>query len=59
MRTDRRPPEDFDAIVDGVLEDVLAAVAELRAGALEPRPETCSYNDKGCAYPTICRCEAA
>jgi len=38
---------------------VLAAVAELRAGALEPRPETCTYNDKGCAYPTICRCEAA
>ncbi len=59
VRTDRRTPEDFDAILDGVLEDVLAAVAELRAGALEPRPETCTYNDKGCAYPTICRCEAA
>jgi hypothetical protein len=59
VRTDRRSPEDFDAIVDGVLEDVLAAVAELRAGALEPRPATCTYNDKGCAYPTICRCEAA
>ena len=59
VRTDRHPREAFDAIVDGVLEDVLAAVAELRAGALEPRPSTCSYNDKGCMYPTICRCEAA
>ncbi len=59
VRTDRHPREPFEAIVDGVLEDVLAAVAELRAGALEPRPSTCSYNDKGCAYPTICRCEAA
>jgi ATP-dependent helicase/DNAse subunit B len=59
VRTDRHPREDFDAIVDGVLEDVLDAVAELREGALEPRPSTCSYNDKGCSYPTICRCEAA
>ena len=58
VRTDRHPREAFDAIIDGVLEDVLAAVAELRAGALEPRPSTCSYNDKGCTYPTICRCEA-
>ena len=59
VRTDRHPREAFDAILDGVLEDVLEAVAELRAGALEPRPATCSYNDKGCAYPTICRCAAA
>jgi len=59
VRTDRRPQGDFDTIVDGVLEDVLAAVGELRAGALEPRPGSCTYNDKGCAYPTICRCEAA
>ena len=59
VRTDRRPREEFEAIVDGVLEDVLAAVGELRAGALQPRPGTCTYNDKGCAYPTICRCEAA
>jgi len=59
VRTDRRGDEDFEVIVDGVLEDVLAAVGELRAGALEPRPATCTYNDKGCAYPTICRCEAA
>lgn len=59
VKTDRRPPAEFAAIVDGVLEDVRAAIAELRAGALAPRPETCSYNDKGCMYPTICRCEAA
>jgi RecB family exonuclease len=58
VRTDRHAPDDFAAIVDGVLEDVLAAVGELRAGALQPRPGSCTYNDKGCAYPTICRCEA-
>ncbi|MDP2711011.1 MAG: PD-(D/E)XK nuclease family protein [Solirubrobacteraceae bacterium] len=59
VRTDRRSRDEFEAIVDGVLEDVLDAVAQLRAGALAPRPESCTYNDKGCAYPTICRCEAA
>ena len=38
VRTDRHPREDFDAIVDGVLEDVLAAVAELRAGRARAAP---------------------
>jgi ATP-dependent helicase/DNAse subunit B len=59
VKTDRRPRTEFEAILDGVLEDVLAVLAELRAGALRPRPDTCTYNDKGCMYPTICRCEAA
>ncbi len=59
VKTDRRPEAEFAAILDGVLEDVLATVAQLRAGALAPKPDTCTYNDKGCAYPSICRCEAA
>ena len=59
VSTDRQPRAAFDAIVDGVLDDVLQAVAEVRAGALEPRPQTCGYNDSGCMYPAICRCEAA
>lgn len=59
VANDRRPRAGFDAIVDGVLDDVREAVAELRAGALQPRPESCAYNDGGCQYPTICRCEAA
>ncbi|MEA2232583.1 MAG: hypothetical protein QOD83_2399 [Solirubrobacteraceae bacterium] len=59
VSTDRHPPSAFDAIVDGVLEDVLVAVAELRAGALEPRPQSCTWDDSGCAYPSICRCDAA
>jgi len=57
--TDRHPRSAFDAIVDGVQEDVLAAVGELRAGALEPRPHSCTWDDSGCAYPAICRCDAA
>ena len=34
------------------------AVAEIRAGALEPRPDACAYAG-GCAHPTICRCVSA
>ncbi len=58
VRTDRRPRPEFDAIIEGVLEDVLRTIGELRSGALEPRPASCAYTG-GCAYPTICRCEAA
>ena len=59
VATDRHEPESFDAILDGVLEDVLGAVGELRTGALQPRPQTCGWNGAGCSYPTICRCAAA
>jgi ATP-dependent helicase/DNAse subunit B len=59
VATDRRPRADFDATIDGVLEDVVCAVAELRSGALQPRPRSCGYNGAGCTYPTICRCAAA
>ena len=59
VATDRHPRSAFDAIVDGVVDDVLAAVDELRAGALEPRPQSCTWNDSGCAYPSICRCDTA
>ncbi len=59
VSTDRREREDFDAVIDGVLEDVLSAIGELREGALAPRPQTCGWNGAGCTYPTICRCAAA
>lgn len=59
VATDRRSAQEVAELLDGVVADVLAALDELRAGALEPRPRTCTYNDRGCAYPTICRCEAA
>ena len=58
VKNDRHERAAFDAIVDGVLEDVRRTVAELRTGALEARPQSCAWTG-GCAYPTICRCEAA
>lgn len=57
VATDRRDREQIHELLDGVLEDVLKAVGELREGALAPRPESCAYGG-GCAYPTICRCSA-
>ncbi len=58
VKTDRHEREAFDAILDGVLEDVRRTVAELRTGALQARPQSCAWTG-GCAYPAICRCEAA
>jgi hypothetical protein len=53
LRTDARPPEG----VHNELEEAAGRAAELaaglRAGKLEPRPDTCSRG--GCAYPGICR----
>src|SRR5204863_190682 len=34
------------------------AAAQARAGALEPRPDTCTPS-KSSAYPGLCRCEAS
>lgn len=54
---DRRPADEVAAILDAIVGLATTAAAQARAGALEPRPETCST--RGCAYPGICRCEAA
>ena len=48
----------FEAALAEVLAIALGAVEELRAGRLEARPRQCAYRG-GCAYPSICRCEAA
>ncbi len=54
---DRREPEDLEALVEEVVAEVLGAVAELRSGALRPRPATCAYGG-GCSYPMICRADS-
>jgi RecB family exonuclease len=55
-KTDVLDREAFEAVLADVLAEAEKAVAELRAGALEPRPETCGWAGGGCSYPTICRC---
>jgi hypothetical protein len=54
---DRKPAEVVQETMRAVIELAVTAAAEARSGALEPRPETCT--PRGCAYPGLCRCEAA
>jgi len=48
----------FTALLGEAVELAARAVEEIRAGRLEPRPATCGFSGDGCAYPSICRCEA-
>jgi RecB family exonuclease len=56
VRNDRLDHSELLELIDQCVTAALRAGAEARAGALEPRPDTCAYRG-GCAYPTICRCE--
>ena len=54
---DRLGAEERDALLDAILDRAREIVGEIQSGALRPRPERCSWNDAGCAHPSICRCE--
>jgi hypothetical protein len=54
---DRLNEADLRALVGAQLGAALVAAAELDAGALEPRPATCSY-EGGCAHSSICRAQS-
>ncbi len=56
--TDRVDEERLEALLAACADAARTAVAEIRAGALEPAPERCAYTG-GCAHPTICRCVSA
>jgi hypothetical protein len=56
--TDRRDADAVRALLDSAAGQALEALAELRGGALEPRPLTCAP-DCRCAHPGVCRLEAA
>jgi ATP-dependent helicase/DNAse subunit B len=53
--TDRVDEDRLEELLAACAEAARTAVAEIRAGALEPAPERCAYVG-GCAHPTICRC---
>jgi ATP-dependent helicase/DNAse subunit B len=57
VNRDRVDEAAFSDVLRAVEEAAVRAVTELRAGALEPRPASCAWRG-GCAYPSICRCEA-
>lgn len=56
--TDRLDAGAFAERLREVLAAALAARDGIRGGRLRPQPDTCAWNG-GCAFPTICRCEAA
>lgn len=56
VRTDRVDSDTLEQLLQDCVSAARAAATQARAGALEPRPDTCAYGG-GCAYPTICRCE--
>jgi RecB family exonuclease len=56
--TDRVDPEQLEELLEACADAARRAVAEIRAGALEPQPDRCAYTG-GCAHPTICRCVTA
>jgi ATP-dependent helicase/DNAse subunit B len=53
---DRMTPEQVEALLVEIEAAALDALREIRAGRLEPRPETCGWKGDGCSYPSICRC---
>ncbi len=55
---DRITAQERDALLDAILVEAGRLTREIRSGHLSARPERCSWNDTGCAHPSICRCEA-
>src|SRR3954451_12484366 len=56
--TDRVDAEELEALLEACADAARTAVDEIRAGALDPSPESCAYTG-GCAPPTIGRCVTA
>jgi RecB family exonuclease len=52
--TDRLEPYELEDLLDRARELARGAALQARAGAVETRPQTCTYGG-GCAYPAICR----
>jgi ATP-dependent helicase/DNAse subunit B len=56
VATDRLSAEELHVLVETQLAAALQAASEMDAGALVPRPATCS-RDGCCRYPAVCRAE--
>jgi ATP-dependent helicase/DNAse subunit B len=55
VRGDLVTPEEMADALDGARRAACAAVADVRAGRLEPRPGSCGWKGGGCSFPSICR----
>jgi len=59
FENDRLAAPEFRAELDRVAVHAVEVARELRAGLLEPRPDTCGWRGDGCAHQGICRSVAA
>jgi hypothetical protein len=57
FENDVKDADEIDALLESAREQVVALAAEMKGGAIKPCPDTCSFGNKGCAYPSICRSE--
>lgn len=55
VRTDLVSTQELGALMGEALELARASAARAARGAVEPRPDACTYTGV-CAYPAICRC---
>jgi ATP-dependent helicase/DNAse subunit B len=53
VANDAREPEELERMLAEAEQQAVALAARLRAGRVEPCPQTCSR--EGCRYPGICR----
>lgn len=54
VQTDLLEHDELEELLARARELAVAAATQARAGAIEPRPQTCAYGG-GCAHPAICR----
>ncbi len=54
---DRVTAQEREELLEDIRRAALHVVDGIRAGRLEPTPESCAWDGSGCAYPGICRCD--
>jgi hypothetical protein len=52
------PQAEFERHLERAREAACNVVEQLRAGRIEPCPESCAWRGRGCSYPAICREES-
>jgi ATP-dependent helicase/DNAse subunit B len=55
--TDRASAEEIEHQLELARQRAIELAGGLRSGQVRPCPSTCSWNNSGCSYPSICRVE--
>ena len=55
--SDRVSDEELERHLDQARTRAIELAGRLRSGEVRPCPATCSWNNSGCMYPSICRVE--